>query len=228
MLREIQRYIWIGVAIAMLYVGSVFVGRRAAPAGKATAARDPEWERHYGGESVRILQFYAREGSVSQGEKGLLCYGVVHAKSVRMEPPVDGVMPALNKCVEVAARRDTRYTLTAEGSDGTTVSESFVLGVTEDPSTIPKITTFRVANREVDYAGDLVFSIEYGQQNGVEVLIEPSNFGPIHGAPSGRFYAKPGKTTTYTMTVTGRFGHRTRKSIVLEVPAAGGPQGQAD
>jgi hypothetical protein len=193
------------------------------------AARDAEWERTYGGDAVKILQFYAREGSVTRGDKGLLCYGVVNAVTVRLDPPADPMAPALNRCIEVPANRDQRYTLTAEGSDGTTVSESFILGVTPDPATIPKITSFHISKREIDYAGDVVFSIVYGHQNGVEVLIEPSSFGPLQGAPSGSFYAKPLKTTTYTMTVTGKFGQKTRKSIILEVPPKdGSPQGQAD
>jgi hypothetical protein len=46
---------------------------------------------------------------------------------VRIEPPVDGVGVALNRCVQVAPRKDTKYTLFAEGRDGAVLSQSIVI-----------------------------------------------------------------------------------------------------
>jgi hypothetical protein len=46
---------------------------------------------------------------------------------VRIEPPVDGVGVALNRCVQVAARKDARYTLFAEGRGGAVLSRSIVI-----------------------------------------------------------------------------------------------------
>ena len=38
---------------------------------------------------VKILQFYASVGMLTQGDKALLCYGVENAKTVRISPTVD-------------------------------------------------------------------------------------------------------------------------------------------
>jgi hypothetical protein len=128
-------YLRIVAVAAVAYAGWIFAdryfaGRRWTQRQEIQqAGSNPEFERIYGGTAVKILQFYSREGSLIQGGKTVLCYGVLNAKSVRIEPPVDGVSVALTKCVEVAPQQDTRYTLTAEGNDGRVVSESFVLFV---------------------------------------------------------------------------------------------------
>jgi hypothetical protein len=223
-LRQLKGFLRVALTIAIAYVAWVFIGRYTHPPRRVVqidegkGAREAEWERTYGGNSVKILQFYASESSATQGSKSLICYGVLNAKSVRIEPLRDVVSPSLNRCVEIAPTKDTRYTLTAEGNDGLTVSESFILGVKPDAETLPKITSFRVSKGRPDYAGNLVFSMEFSQQNGLEVSIDPPAFPTLHGTPSGSFYVKPSKTTTYTLTVTGKFGHRVQQQLLVEVP----------
>jgi hypothetical protein len=148
----------------------------------------------------------------------VICYGVLNAKSVRMEPPAPGVSVSLSKCVEIAPMRNTRYTLIAEGNDGRMVSESFVLGVKPDADSLPKINSFEIVDRKPDYRGRMVFLISFSQQNGLEVSIDPPAFPTLHGSPNGRFYAAPEKTTTYTLTVTGKFGHRVQQQLIATVP----------
>lgn len=181
------------------------------------AIRDAEFARIYGGTAVRILQFYSREGSLVEGDKTVLCYGVLNARSVRIEPPVEGVSVALNKCVEVAPEQDTRYTLTAEGNDGRQVSETFVLTVKPDLAALPKITSFRITGHKMN-AGSHVFSLTFSVQNAAEVDIDPPVFPTLHGAPYGNFYVAPEKTTTYTLTVTGKKGRKARQQLTVEVP----------
>src|SRR5262249_6380046 len=181
-------------------------------------AANPEFDRIYGGTQVRILQFYARESAVIEGGKSVICYGVVNAKSVRVEPPLEGISPALNRCVEAAPRRDTRYTLIAEGQDGTMVSESFVLGVVPDQETLPRITSFRITKTERDYTGKWIFSLAFAAQNPEEVSIDPQVFPTLHRSPMGQFYVAPEKTTTYTLTVTGKYGHKAQRQLTVRVP----------
>ena len=225
-MRGVYRIFVAATALAMAYVGWVFVSRaigtarwesrEAVPASKQAA----EFERIYGGSDVKILQFYAREGNVVEGGKSVICYGVLNAKSVRLDPPVEGVSPALNRCVEVPAERQTRYTLTAAGADGHTVSESFVLGVHADRDTLPRITSFGIAKRERDYTGKWIFSLSFAAQNPVEVSIDPPVFPTLHGSPNGSFYVAPEKTTTYTLTVTGKYGHKAQRQVTVQVPPA--------
>lgn len=120
-------------AIALAYLGWVFASRHwAALPPKARpdpelARRQAELDRIYGGSELKIIQFYAAAADVIEGAPVTMCYGVLNAKSVRIEPPVDGVGVALNRCVQVAPRKDTRYTLFAEGRDGAVLSQSIVI-----------------------------------------------------------------------------------------------------
>src|SRR5271170_7597285 len=95
-------------------------------------------------EQVKILAFYPRDLMVTEGAATVLCYGVSNAKSVRIDPPVAGVSPALSRCVEVRPKGETRYTLTAEGSDGQTVSQSCTIRIGTDQAALPKITSFQI------------------------------------------------------------------------------------
>ena len=223
-LPQFQTAIRIMAAAAVLWVGWIFLNRhfmvmRGGPtADPQQAKRTAEFMRIYGGKDVKILQFYVREGSVAEGAGTVLCYGVLNAKSVRIEPPVEGVTVSLNKCVEVTGERDTRYTLYAEGTDGQVASESFVLSVHPDEFTLPRITSFAVQSRSIDYRGHPVYLVGFTAENPEEVSIDPPAFPALHRSPYGRFYVAPEKTTTYTLTVTGKRGHKDQKQLKLEGP----------
>src|SRR3954462_557998 len=120
------RYLVVATAaLALAYLAWTFVSRavstgRWARKNQPVEARGAEFARLYGGSDVKILQFYARDGSIVGGTKAVICYGVLNAKGVRIEPRLEGVSPSLNRCVEVSVEKETRYTLTAEGLDGRT------------------------------------------------------------------------------------------------------------
>jgi hypothetical protein len=222
--KTIRRYLGIAMVVAAVYAGWVFLDRYLAsrrweqnhlPAQPAGAAR---FESIYGGTALKIVQFYARETSLTEGDRSVLCYGVLNARSVRIAPSVEGVSVSPNRCVEVAPERDTRYTLTAEGSDGQTVSESLVLAVRPDVATLPGIASFRIVNHKPDYRGRQVFTLSFSAQNPVEVDIDPPVFPTLHGAPYGHFYVAPERTTTYTLTVTGKRGRKVQRQLTVVVP----------
>ena len=98
------------IAAALLYAGCSSPQAQKAPA----PAADP----------AKIIAFYARDTVVTEGGNTLLCYGVSNAKSVRIDPPVEGVSPSLTRCVEIRPKGETRYTLTAVGADGQAVSHA--------------------------------------------------------------------------------------------------------
>jgi hypothetical protein len=142
---------------------------------------------------------------------------VVNAKSVAIDPPIEGVYVALNRCVEAAPKRNTTYVLTAEGQNGKTVSASFTIRVQADPDSLPRIIAFGVAKHVVE-KGRHVYTLAFAFQNGKDVSIDPPVFSPIEdSAPFGQFFVAPDKTTTYTLTVTGAFGHKAQKKLTLEV-----------
>jgi hypothetical protein len=221
---SIRLFLAAAVMAAAIYTAWIFANRGSARPRwharqqTAQAATNPEFERIYGGTALRILQFYAREGVVTEGGQTVICYGVLNARAVRIEPPVEGVFVAMNRCVAVTPEHDTKYTLTAEGQDGQTVSETFLLSVAPDTAQLPKITSFQIANRKLDYRGRPVYLLTFNAQNPETVDIEPRAFPTLHGAPYGRFYVAPEKTTTYTLTVTGKRGHQASRQLTVEVP----------
>jgi hypothetical protein len=82
---------------------------------------------------VKILQFYANVGLVIKGQTALLCYGVENARAVTISPAVEGIYPALSRCVEILPEHTTHYMIMAEGYDGKVATQSFTLPVTTAP-----------------------------------------------------------------------------------------------
>ena len=135
LLRRAAIPLRVATVIAAAYLLYVFMARRSDNQRFAEQHQSPaptknsKFEATYGGTALKILQFYARDGVIAEGAGTVICYGLLNARSVRIDPPVRGVSVSLNRCVEVAPRRTTRYTLTAEGNDNTTATASFELTV---------------------------------------------------------------------------------------------------
>ena len=224
MMRTFMMSLRVGLVAAILFVGWTFLSRSMSPVrhpvrdDNRQSAAAAEFDRLYGGTDVRILNFYSRDASVVEGGTSLLCYGVVNAKSVRIDPPVQEVSPSISRCVEIPGERAVRYTLTAQGFDGRMVSESFLLGTHPDPDKLPRITSFRAQSKTLDYLGNPVYLVSFTAENPEEVSMDPPVLSTLHRAPYGRFYVAPKKTTTYTLTVTGVFGHKATAQLTLEGP----------
>jgi hypothetical protein len=107
--------------------------------------------------------------------------------------------------------------LTADGENGKSVSASFTIRVQADPDSLPRITSFGVARHVVE-KGRHVYTLAFAFENGKDVSIDPPVFSPIEdSAPFGQFFVAPDKTTTYTLTVAGKFGHKAQKKLTIEV-----------
>jgi hypothetical protein len=121
--KKLVQIMWIPVLLTALYIGWVLWQRHASQiaAARPPVATDPLAK--YGGQ-VEIVQFYSGNGAIVPGGKTELCYGVVNAKEVRLDPPVEKVWPSLSRCFDVAPARTTHYTLTAEGADHKAVTAS--------------------------------------------------------------------------------------------------------
>jgi len=220
--QSAQMLLRLALLAAFLYLAGVF-GSRLLEYRRRDVAREAEESKAnsaflhtYGGSAVRILQFYARDGHMVEGRSTVICYGVLNAKSVRIEPPVDGVSPALNRCVEVAPQHDTQYTLTAEGDDGKVISASFHLAVVPDEESLPRIRSFQVARQGVD-RGRPYFVLSFTVENAETVDIDPPVIPTLHKAPLGQFTVAPEKSTTYTLTVTGKHGHKATRQLKVSV-----------
>lgn len=126
-MAKVVRIMWVPVLVFALYTLSVFWRRDPMwPFGRRPyIERDPMAAY---GKSVKILQFYGPR-EIAAGGKALVCYSVVNATAVRLDPPVERVWPALSRCFNVTPTTSTRYTLTAEGAKHTTVSKSLEVAV---------------------------------------------------------------------------------------------------
>lgn len=221
-LRIIQRYVWIALAAMALYTAWLILAHRGWWH-RSDADGTPESALTVPGGlggAVKIVQFYAREGVVTEGGATVICYGVMNASAVRIDPPVADVWPSLNRCIEVHPLRETRYTLTAEGTGGNHVSASFSVQVAPDAALLPKITAFKVVGCHKDYLGEPVFKLSFSDQNAETVNIEPAELPTLHGAPYGQFYVAPKTPTTYTLKVTGKYGHVARQELTVDPRAA--------
>jgi len=135
LIRRLLPYSSVAVIVALAYVGWIFVSRsmahraseRAAEAERAKA--DQKIVQAYGDGHVKVLSFYASPATLKRGEKGLLCYGVANAKTVRIEPKMEPVHPSLSRCLEIRPEAETRYTLTAQDGNGNTETRTLVLKV---------------------------------------------------------------------------------------------------
>jgi hypothetical protein len=128
-LSRLVTILWVPVLLSALYTGWIFWQRHAANRGPEG---QPDWNTNpmaaYGN-ALKILQFYAREREIAPGEKALVCYGVVNAVTVRLDPPVEKVWPAVSRCFRVTPAQSTRYILTAKGRAHETVSQSIEIVV---------------------------------------------------------------------------------------------------
>jgi hypothetical protein len=128
-MAKLVRAMWLPVLLAALYTGFVFWQRNPTwPFGigsHATVQADPMAAY---GNSVKILNFYG-PSQIVPGGVATICYSVVNATAVRLDPPVERLWPAISRCFEVKPARSVRYTLTAEGKEHTTVSNSFEIAV---------------------------------------------------------------------------------------------------
>jgi hypothetical protein len=81
-----------------------------------------------GGGELKILNFYGTN-AIRRGEYGMICYGVYGAKSVRIEPPVEKLQPAVAHCLQVSPSVTTEYKLVAEDGAGHTATKGLTIQV---------------------------------------------------------------------------------------------------
>jgi hypothetical protein len=134
-LRRALPFLSIAIVIGVVYDGSIFYGRwRDARAGaKAVAAKEAQDDRGIvdalGGDRLKILDFYASPPTVRRGEHSLICYGVNAAQTVRIDPPVEQLHPAVSHCLQVTPEQSTDYKLTIGDAAGHTLSQSLTIQV---------------------------------------------------------------------------------------------------
>jgi len=95
---------------------------------EARAERQRQQDRaaidQLGGKDFEIQMLFANPTTIRRGDTAQLCYGVSNAKSVTLVPQDNPVWPSNNRCVDVAPKRTTTYTLTATDAAGNSKTQS--------------------------------------------------------------------------------------------------------
>ena len=134
-IRKILPYTSVLVVLVGVYTAYTFYSRRTDAdliTQKQTEKKleaDKDAISRMGGSSLKITSFYANPPVVRKGQPGELCYGVINATSVSLEPPVESVAPSLGRCFAIAPKGSTRYTLTARDSARKSVEQTVDVGV---------------------------------------------------------------------------------------------------
>ncbi|HEY7335820.1 MAG TPA: hypothetical protein VH639_13115 [Bryobacteraceae bacterium] len=137
-IRKILPYSTLAVGLAMVYTSWVMYSRyrdareQEQRIEKAKHDRVIEEGRQVSqvlGDDLRILSFSADEAAVRPGERVLLCYGVSNATTVKIEPGIEPLRPAVTHCLEAFPRKTTTYTLTAGDKSNHNVSASLTVTV---------------------------------------------------------------------------------------------------
>ena len=122
--------------IAALYVAWTFYSRNQANRAAMEAVQKKRAEENkqyvsqvYGSGEVKFIAMSADSGVLAPGQTTQLCYGVVNAKAVKVDPPVEQLKPSAHHCFEIAPKKTTTYTITADDGAGHSKSESLTIQV---------------------------------------------------------------------------------------------------
>jgi hypothetical protein len=118
-----MRFALVALLVA-IYNGCIFYSRWSAE----SALRQKQLKALGGGE-LKILNFYAHPGTIHRGDTAKICYSVVGAKKLELDPPVEEVWPALSRCFDVKPTKTMSYRLTAEEAGGQSTVANLTLEV---------------------------------------------------------------------------------------------------
>lgn len=172
--------------------------------------------------AVRISQFYGSPSRIGKGDSTDLCYGVDGASTLRLEPAVEQVWPALSRCFEVKPAATTTYTLIAADASGHSVSEKTTIEV-GPPGSGPaakspggKRIIGEVTVNKLDVARGAEVTICYTAKGASSVTITPGQ-AAAQSAERGCITDHPSQTTTYTVLAKGAGGETDSERVTVKV-----------
>jgi hypothetical protein len=150
--------------------------------------------RHAPSAHARIAYFKADPSFIPTGTTGKLCYAVENATKLDLNPPVEYLLPASERCIDIAPKQTATYTLTAWGADGGQDKKSFEVRVGPP---LPKLSDLIASSTEVKRGAP------------VKICFKVENAGTVRAKP-GKLDLKtncltdyPRKTTTYKISALG-------------------------
>jgi hypothetical protein len=134
-IRRLLPFLSVGIFSALVVDGWIFYSRwaRDRETERVRVEKEAQQARRtldlMGGTELKILNWYVSPPTIRRGAEANLCYSVVGAKIVRMEPAVKELYPAFSHCIQVSPRSNTEYKLFAEDNAGHTVTANSTLTV---------------------------------------------------------------------------------------------------
>ena len=136
-LRALLPYTSVGLLIAALYVAWTFYSRhqRTQEAQQAIQKKQDDNRKRvadqiFGSGEIKFSTFSIGTSALKRGETTQLCYGVVNATSVKLDPPPpEPLKPSYRHCLDIAPKKTTTYTITASNDKGESQSQSLTLRV---------------------------------------------------------------------------------------------------
>jgi hypothetical protein len=137
------RKLWLAFSAALLvvlcYVGWIFYSRwheNRAINEEVTAEKNEKDQKNaaatiesLGGSEFKIISFYASPGEIHRGDEVTMCYGASNAKLVSIDPSVGETWPSVNRCMQIAPKKTTKYTFTADDGKGSTKTAELTIVV---------------------------------------------------------------------------------------------------
>jgi hypothetical protein len=133
-LRKVAPFLIVPILVFAIYDVPIFYSRWRYTRNEQQAKQALEAEdarrtlAMLGDGQLKILNFYG-PNAIRRGEHGTICYGVDGAKSVRIEPPVEKLQPAVAHCLQVSPSVTTAYKLVADDGGGHTATKELTIQV---------------------------------------------------------------------------------------------------
>ena len=214
-MKRIGLLLRVALAVALAQLGWTWLQRHDADLRirRMLDGRRPRSEapRRNTGTGARIVQFYARAGEVVEGDRKVICYGVENARTVRLDPPVESVEPALVRCFWIEPHEDTTYRLIADAPGGRHDEASFMVKVRPAP---PVFRMVAVSEKAIP-PGEVV-TVCYNVDHASGVVLHPLGWRLPPGAKNCvRFYPK--QTMDYALIASGTAGMQARERFRVAV-----------
>jgi len=163
---------------------------------------------------VKITEFRATPSFLPTGLTGKLCYGVENATTLNLDPPVEKLLPATERCIDIAPKRTTTYTLAAFGKDAGGGKEA-----NEDKKSVevrvgpppPRLSDLKASSTSIKRgaAVKVCFKVENAQS----VKASPGKLDP----KTNCLVDRPRKTTTYRITALGSDREEDTGTVTVKV-----------
>lgn len=157
---------------------------------------------------VKITQFRVTPTFIPKGIPGKLCYGVENATKIELNPRVEDLLPAPERCIDISPVQATTYTLTAYGADGSSVTKSLSVGVGNPP---PRVADLSATPVEVSRGGQV--RICFKVENAKAVKISKGKLDRKTNCATDT----PRRTTIYKITALGADREEDTGTVTVKV-----------